>query len=109
MGEFDLDAAKAARAEKVEDKFFTFGGERFDLPSEMPYDVVVAAQSADGELDGIMRGLLGDDEAYARFVALKPSAGDVNDLVGWLMPEYGLGTPATNGASGEPDPKLPPS
>jgi hypothetical protein len=108
MSGFDLDAAKAARAEKVEAKHFTFGGERFDLPAEMPYEVVVAAQGDTAELDGIMRGLLGD-EAHARFVALKPSAGDVNDLVGWLMPEYGLGTPAQNGASGEPDPKLPPS
>jgi hypothetical protein len=106
MGQFDLDAARAARAEKFEDRSFTFEGERFELPAEMPYDVVVAAQG--GELDGIMRGLLGD-EAHARFIALRPSAGDVNDLVGWLMPEYGLGTPAQNGASGEPDPKSPPS
>lgn len=107
MSGFDLDAARAARAEKVEDKFFTFKGERFELPGEMPYDAVVAAQGETPELDAIMRALLGDD--HARFVALRPSAGDVNDLVGWLMPEYGLGTPAQNGASGEPDPKPQPS
>lgn len=105
MSGFDLDAARTARAEKLEAHHFTFKGERFDLPAEIPYEAVVAAQS--GELGGIMTALLGD-EAHARFVALKPSAGDVNDLVGWLMPEYGLGTPAQNGAV-ELDPKPQPS
>ena len=107
MSGFDLDAAKAARAEKLDEHYFTYEGERFDLPRELPYDAVVAAQK--GELEEIIRELLGD-ESYKRFSALKPSVGDVDDLVGWIMPAYGLGDPAQNGAKGEAaDPKLPPS
>lgn len=114
MSGFDLDAARAARVEKLDERYFTFGGERFELPAEIPFEAIesnlgaLAAGDLTG-LTGFMKTLLGD-EAHARFASHTPSVADVNELVGWLMKDYGLNVTGQNGASGESiDPKLPPS
>ena len=93
-------------------------GERFELPAELPYEVLepigrLAADERDlGALTATMRALMGEAE-HARFAALRPSIADLNALVGALMAEYGLaGSPASengDGGGGGLDPKSPPS
>jgi hypothetical protein len=114
MTEINLDEARAARAEKLDEQAFTFKGERFELPAELPYSVLgpIGALVENEQnllaLRGTMVELLGE-EGHARFEALGPSIADLNVLVEGIFKGYGLGTPATNGASGELDPKSPPS
>lgn len=108
----DLDAARAARLEAEGERSFTFRGERFSLPDELPYELLepigrLGANERDmGALRDVIAALLGED-AHERFVALRPSLPDLNELVGRLFGEYGLTPSAEGGAAG--DPKSPPS
>lgn len=115
MGEFNLDAARAARSEAQADRHFMFGGERFELPSELPYEVVerlITTGGMDGKISeataiaagvNALPGLLGEAE-FDRFRSHRPSAADVNELVDWILREYGLVREVEEGA--EVDPKL---
>lgn len=110
----DLDAAREARAEVEGDRHFIFKGERYDLPDELPYSVLgpigmlVENESNLLALRSTMVALLGP-ETHERFEAARPSIADLNALVAGIFDDYGLGTPAQNGASGELDPKSEPS
>lgn len=120
MGEIDLDAARQARLEQSGGRSFTFRGERFELPPELPYAVLepltrLGRNERDlGALRDTMAALLGQ-ESHARFESLDPSLADLNELVGFLFVEYGLGgESSSNGAgagevAGAPGPKSPPS
>ena len=108
MTEINLDAARAARLEQAGERSFVFKGERFALPDELPYDVLgpIALLAVDDRniaaLRDVMVAVLGVEE-HGRFEALRPSLADVNELVGALMDEYGMGAPAGED-NGAPDP-----
>lgn len=83
---FDLDAARAARREALgEAPEFTFGGQTFVLPVEMPYSAALAADA--GEVNIFLSMLLGED-AYGEFVSNEPATEDVKALSEWILKEY---------------------
>lgn len=115
MGEINLDTARAAREEVKAERTFVFRGETFELPAELPYEVLepigILGLNPDnlGAIREVMRAILGQ-EAHDRFESLKPSIPDLNELVGGLFSEYGLGNlKAPGGDGGGLDPKSPPS
>jgi hypothetical protein len=114
MTDINLDEARAARAEKLDERSFTFKGERFELPAELPYAALgPLGHLVENEMDllairATMVALLGE-ETHDRFERLGPSITDLNELVAGIFRDYDLGKPATNGASGELDPKPQPS
>lgn len=84
----DLDAARRARAETNGEPIeIEFGGERFELPPEAPWEMVRA--SMHGDSDGALVALLGSD-AYDRLLALRPSFKDIEALMDQVTKEYGL-------------------
>lgn len=83
----DLDAARAARLEKSEPKAFVLGGERFDLPMELP--LKVGTLWGTGDVDAGFRLLLGE-EAFVRFEVLPLSAQDLSELLDGLGKMYGF-------------------
>lgn len=100
----DLDKARAARREaaKIHPEVI-FGGEKFELPLEMPYSVVKAmmglttlkgqegvqkATIVNQVMDTIMKNLLGKN--IDRFNALTPSYEDLFALMDGLLEEYGI-------------------
>lgn len=99
---FDLDAARAARREAGGKAVsFTFGGERFDLPVEMPLEALDVIASLPENLDAItpqegaammvpvMKAMLGPDE-WQRFVRHRPTVEDVTTLAEHLWSAYGV-------------------
>lgn len=95
----DLDAARAARREaQGEPPTVTFGGETFNLPVELPFDIsemgtrLNEAQTSTevaAAMRDTMKMLLADD--YDRFMALRPSTQDLVVLVEGIPKEYGIG------------------
>lgn len=109
MAEFDLDAARAARAEaNGEAPTVKFGGTVFALPVEMPYTIVesvnqmqAAQEAGDGYkvtqmLSAMARDLFGD--RFEEFLAFHPSMLDMQALLENVAPLYGL-TPGESQAS----------
>lgn len=96
MSEINLDEARQARLEQADERSFTFRGERFVLPAELPYEVLGPLGALAGnEMDLValracLVALLGSEE-HDRFEALRPSLADVNELVGKLVVDYGIG------------------
>lgn len=100
----DLDAARVARREQQnEGPVVIFGGKSYSLAPELPYGVLESMQNVHKEdhgpeaLVGVARSLLG--EHYEAFKALDPppSIDDLNDLIGGVMEEYGVGnSPASS-------------
>lgn len=97
--EIDLDKLKAARREADPDApTVKFGGESFELPRELPFELVdqlseIAANQDDelGQLKLIRvmtRTLLGEREE--EFLALSPSLTDIQTLITEVYPMYGL-------------------
>lgn len=71
----DLDALAAQRAEgRGEPPTITFKGEAFELPVEMPIEVV-EAWNADADAVTFGKAVLGDQ--WERFRALRPSREDI--------------------------------
>lgn len=110
-GEFDLDAARAARAEQNgEHPTVKFGGKVFTLPVEMPYTIVEsinemnAAQIAgDGytvtlKLSAIAKDLFG--EQYQEFLEFRPSMLDMSALLENVAPLYGLSAGESQASEG---------
>lgn len=98
---FDLDAARAARAEAHgETRAFRFGGEEFTLPPECPMDFLERLNADQG--GAAIRALLSEDDA-ARFMAHAPSLEDLTELVKGVAKAYGIGgvgnSSASNGSS----------
>lgn len=98
--EIDLDQLRAVRLEHdgSEPKFFLFGGEKFALPPELPWDFALAL--SDGEVRGGFRTLMGDED-YERFMALRPSAQDMTELIKGLDGLY-VGSPGEASAVSGP-------
>lgn len=91
---FDLDAARAARLEaRGEPRWFIFGGDKFELPPELPAEFAYLLDDPKEAL----RFLLAND--FERFWSLRPSGQDLVALVGWLTKAYGAG-PGESSASG---------
>lgn len=86
MATLDLDAARAARAEKKERHHVRLGGQEFELPAEMPSEFAFAL--ADGQPRQALQALLGD--RYGEFAALNPSLDDVFELANGVAGLYGV-------------------
>jgi hypothetical protein len=97
----DLDAAKAARREAAGEhpEPIRFGGDTFELPVELPFEVghrllsllenIAAGSSAVFEdVMGVLEPLLG--EGYPAFMAHGPSMPDIMELLTGLPREYGF-------------------
>ena len=102
-GQYDLDAARAARAEQNgEHPTIKFGGVIFELPFEMPFSIVesvgemqAAQESSDGYkvsqmLNAVAQDLFGD--RYEEFLSFQPSMLDMQSLLENIAPLYGLTT-----------------
>lgn len=94
---FDLDVARAARAEaKGEQPTFIVGGQKFELPSELPAEFAYLLHDA----KEAMRYLLADD--FDDFWAHRPSKEDIVTLVAWIATAYGTSpgeSPASDSSS----------
>lgn len=91
---FDLDAAKAARLEaRGEPRWFIFGGQKFELPPELPAEFAYLLDDAKEAL----RFLLA--EQFDDFWSHRPSAQDLVDLVAWISKTY-RADPGESSASG---------
>jgi hypothetical protein len=102
---FDLDVARAARLEaRGEPRWFIFGGDKFEIPPELPAEFAYLLDDPKEAL----RFLLVDD--FDRFWKLRPSGQDLIALVGWLTKTYGApgessasaGSSATGGRRSRP-------
>lgn len=100
MGELDLDAARAARAEaRGESPTVTLGGETFILPAELPMRYVWTLVEGD-DMDALKVLFNGQLE---RFLATDPTREDILALVAGVPKLYGLASqgesPASAGSS----------
>ena len=96
MGELDLDAARAARAETLgEAPTVINGGETFTFPVEMSLRCVWALMEGDDKaiLEELFNGQL------ERFLATNPSRNDVLVLINGVPALYGLKSPGESPAS----------
>ncbi len=96
---FDLDAARTARLEaRGEPRLFLFGGQKFELPAELPAEFAYLLDDAKEAL----RFLLVDD--FEDFWAQRPSKEDLIDLVAWISKAYGSdpGESTASGSSSKP-------
>jgi hypothetical protein len=111
MGEFDLDAVRAARAEaNGVAPTVKFGDKVFELPVEMPFTIVesvnemqAAQETGDGYkitrmLTAIAEDLFGD--RYKEFLELRPSMLDMQALLENVAPMYGLTTGESQASEG---------
>lgn len=112
MGSIDLDRARAARREgKGEPPTVTFGGETFNLPVELPFQVAVSLNevttatdakdnaAANAALLDAVRAMFGD--RFEAFMAKGPSGDDLTELMNGLAEQYGVteGEPQASAAS----------
>lgn len=97
--EIDLDKHKAARREAGKSgPVVRFGGDRFHLPAELPYDLIalmVEVMDSNGfgfsqPLDDTLELLLGSKKAVAKFKKHKPSVDDVAQLLEGVLVAYGV-------------------
>ncbi len=96
MASFDLDAARAARAEaRGEPPTVTFGGEEYVMPAEL--ELEAAEHLMFGRPTQFVKALLGED--WERFNANKPTLNDLKDLSDGLAVLYGFAEPGESPAS----------
>lgn len=106
----DLDARRAARREAAKEPVtFTFGGEVFTLPVELPVEAVELVATVDAEsmsdlqavalITPVMRALLGPE--WDRFYAHRPSLEDLAEVADFIWESYGV-TPQTPSQSPPP-------
>lgn len=100
MGELDLDAARAARAEAHgEAPTVVLGGETFTLPAELPMQYVWTL--VEGEDIDALKVLF--DGQLDRFLAAGPTREDILALIAGVPKLYGLASqgelPASAGSS----------
>ena len=97
MGDLDLDAARAARAEsRSEPHHILVDGEKFELPPELPWDYFEILET--GEMKDALQYLL--EDGFDAFWAHRLSADDVKDLAVGIPRLYGFGGPGESSASG---------
>jgi hypothetical protein len=95
----DLNAARAARLEKLGDApVVAFGPEQFKLPAELPADF--AFLTADGKFHEGIRAVLGDQ--FDLFWQQQPSMDDLLEFVEGVTRCYGFGDTGESSASGTP-------
>lgn len=95
MEAFDLDAARAARAEMRGDPpCFVFGGQKFVLPVELPVEFSYLLRDAKEAI----QFLLGDD--FDDFWSHRPSKQDILDLVAWVGNAYGTSSGESSASDG---------
>lgn len=89
----DLDAARQARAEaRGEQPSVTFGGRRFYLVAELPFDAAEAW--AKNDAPSFVSLVLADQAETGAFLALRPSWADLSGVLdAWKQ------TPGESGAS----------
>lgn len=109
MANIDLDAARAARREAAgEAPVIIFGGERFTLPVEMPFEVAEhfsaagtvspdAGAEAAAPIIAALKVLL--DDQYEAFMRHRPSMQDLVALFEGAMAAYGFGNAGESSAS----------
>jgi hypothetical protein len=79
---FDLDAARAARAEATRETFpFVFGGDRYEVKPTDEWSLDTAALLSEGDVAAAVPLLLeGGDEAFAKLRANGANLGDLRVL-----------------------------
>lgn len=78
---FDLDAARAARREAVQETFtFKWEGAVYTCLPAKEWPIDVTALLVEGDLSGAVQQILGDEQGE-RFLATHPSVGDVESLM----------------------------
>lgn len=88
MAELDLDAARAARNEaRRKAPQIIFGGERFALPVELPWDFMDVLDS--GDMKAAMGMLLNGD--FERFWGHGPTTDDMKEVAQHVAQLYGFG------------------
>lgn len=93
---FDLDAARAARAEMRGDPpCFLFGGQKFLLPVELPAEFSYLLLADPKEA---FRFLLADQ--FDDFWAARPSKRDIVELVAWIGETAGATLGESSGSGG---------
>ena len=95
MPKFDMDAAKAARIEALEETpSVTFHGVEFTMPPELPFEVFtyLGDMRADRErgpesVNALIETFFG--ERAQEFVDMRPSMEDIEGLIKYLLTAYG--------------------
>lgn len=91
MSVIDLDAARAQRKEAQGEGFdVQFGGESFTFPNVKEWPIEITETLATGDMVAALRHLLSSTDVE-RFLAHKPSIGDLNDLFDGLGKASGVG------------------
>lgn len=95
----DLDARRAQRAEAASaDYVVRLGGESFSFPPVNEWPVELTDSLQKGDLMAALRLLLTDEE-LPRFLAQRPTMGDLNDLFEALGNRAGVGGLGNGSAS----------
>lgn len=92
MAGIDLDARRAQRAEaNAEPITVVLGGDKFDFLPAVQWPVEAVDRLRDGDFIGGLRELMGSAEDVRRFLAVKPTMGDLAELFDELFRIGGLG------------------
>lgn len=95
----DLDARRAQRAETAAaNTVVRLGGERFSFPPVTEWPVELTDALTKGDLLAALKLLLSDEE-LPRFLAQRPTMGDLNDLFEALGKRSGVGDLGNGSAS----------
>lgn len=99
--ELDLDAARAARAEtRTEPHHILFGGQKFKLPVELPWDYFEILDT--GDMKEALRFLL--DDQFDEFWTHVPSPDDMKELATGIPRLYGFGSGESSASGGSSGP-----
>jgi hypothetical protein len=89
-GAFDLDAARAARREAAGIGFkFKFGGKNYTCLPAKEWPITVMAYLSEGNMVSALEAILGEDQ-MEKFMAMKPTSGDVEDLMNAIGDDAGV-------------------
>jgi hypothetical protein len=93
MTDFDLDAARASRAEVEQEPFhFTTDGHRYTIPAQNDWPLEVAGAIAENNLPEVMKLLLGRED-YKRFAVPGRKMGDLDLIMSALAGHMGIDLP----------------
>jgi hypothetical protein len=87
----NLDAARAQRAEARKETYrIQFGNELFDFPGVQDWPIELTSVLQSGDMVAAIKLMLPDEDAE-RFLAHKPTLGDMNELFEALGKASGVG------------------